>query len=56
MMKMEKFFVLTVLSEKRIIKEHYTRKREYAMPHISGVYYFDDGKHLVGQFSDKKGD
>lgn len=46
----------TVLSEKRIIKEHFTGKREYAMPHISGVYYLDDGKHLVGQFSGIKED
>ena len=41
--------VWTVLSEKRIITGHFAGKREYAMPHISGVFYLDDERQLVGE-------
>ena len=39
----------TILSEKRIITEQISREMEYPMPHISGVFYLDDQRKLVGK-------
>lgn len=39
----------TVLAEKRIITEFISGKKEYPMPHISGMFYLNDKGELIGK-------
>lgn len=46
----------TILSEKRILIGYFSDKKEYDMPHISGIFYLDEQKKLVGELFDIKED
>lgn len=46
----------TILSEKRILTGYFSDKKEYDMPHISGIFYLDEQKKLVGELFDIKED
>ena len=39
----------TVLAEKRIITGFLSGKREYPMPHISGVFYLNEKRKIIGK-------
>lgn len=39
----------TVLAEKRITEGFFSGKKEYPIPHISGVFYLSDKRKIIGK-------